>query len=77
MPFAIAALCASVRVCPGEVGSGGVCVPGGPCGCIPVSSAAVLLKLGAGEIPPAHLGQSVCGQQSVISHLPQPGVPAN
>lgn len=33
------------------------------------------IKIGHREIPPAYLGQSVYGLQSVISHLPQTGVP--
>lgn len=33
------------------------------------------IKIGHQEIPPAYLGQSVCRLQSVISHLPQTGVP--
>lgn len=33
------------------------------------------IKIGHREIPPAYLGQSVCRLQSVISHLPQTGVP--
>lgn len=35
------------------------------------------INIGHREIPPAHLGQSVRRQQSVISHLPQTGAPAN
>ena len=38
-----------VSVCPGEEETGGVCVPRGPCGCVSVSFAAVLLKLGTGR----------------------------
>lgn len=33
------------------------------------------IKIGYREISPAYLGQSVCRLQSVISHLPQTGVP--
>lgn len=33
------------------------------------------IKIGHREIPPAYLAQSVCRLQSVISHLPQTGVP--
>lgn len=71
--FAIAALCVWERVytlCWEK--RGGACVQGGPCGCISGSSAAMLLKSGTGRFL---LGQSVCRLQSVISHLPQTGVP--
>lgn len=60
---------------------GSVCGQGVPCGCVSGAAAAVaavLLKSGAGggRFPPAHLGQSVCRQQSVVPHLPRTGAPA-
>lgn len=54
---------------------GGACVQGGSLWVLFWVFCCNAIKIGHREIPPAYLGQSVCRLQSVISHLPQTGVP--
>lgn len=60
--------------CAGEK-RGGACVQGGSLWVRFWVFCCNAIKIGHREIPPAYLGQSVCRLQSVISHLPQTGVP--